>query len=172
MDYFKLFDLPVGFKVDAKLLRKRFFEKSRTAHPDHFVNGSTQEQEGALQTSAELNKAFKTLSDEDLTTQYILQQKGLLVPDEKFVLPPSFLMEVMELNEELSEVQGSASTGESQELAARLQAFDEELYAPVAGIMEHYREGSTSEAELLKVKEYYFKKKYLDRAVARLDQKL
>ena len=172
MDYFKLFDLPVGFKVDAKLLRRRFFEKSREAHPDHFVNSSSDEQEGALQSSAELNTAFKTLNDEDLRMQYLLQQKGLLIPDEKFALPPSFLMEVMELNEELSEAQETGSADENLQLTTRLQAFQQDLYAPVSGIIEHYREGATSEAELLQVKEYYFKKKYLDRAVARLDQKL
>ena len=171
MDYFKLFDLPVGFRVDAKLLRKRFFEKSREAHPDHFVNSSSDEQEGVLQSAADLNAAFKTLSSPDLTIQYLLMKKGLLTPDEKFTLPPDFLMEVMELNEELSEAQLTNSAEEDAALNIRLQAFQQELYAPVSGILEHYREGVTSEAELLQVKEYYFKKKYLDRAVARLDQK-
>lgn len=171
MDYFKLFDLPVGFKVDPKLLRKRFFERSRETHPDRFVNSSSDEQEGVLQSAAGLNTAFKTLKSPDLTIQYVLIQKGLLTPDEKFTLPPDFLMEVMELNEVLSEAQLTDSVDEDSQLNRRLQSFQQELYAPVSEILEHYREGVTSEAELLKVKEYYFKKKYLDRAMARIDQK-
>ena len=39
----------------------------------------------------------------------------------------------------------------------------EEIYEPVKEIVEHYQEGAVSEKELLQVKEYYFKKKYLDR---------
>jgi molecular chaperone HscB len=30
-------------------------------------------------------------------------------------------------------------------------------------IIEHYQEGATSKEELLQVKQYYFKKKYLNR---------
>ena len=38
-----------------------------------------------------------------------------------------------------------------------------EIYEPVKEIVEGYQEGTTSEKELLQVKEYYYKKKYLDR---------
>jgi molecular chaperone HscB len=36
--------------------------------------------------------------------------------------------------------------------------------------VEHYQEGITSEKELLQVKEYYYKKKYLDRIKKQLEK--
>ena len=42
-------------------------------------------------------------------------------------------------------------------------------YKPVKDIIEHYREGITTEKDLLKVKEYYYKKKYLQRIQQQLN---
>ncbi|MGB3153926.1 MAG: hypothetical protein WBB06_04965, partial [Chitinophagaceae bacterium] len=48
-------------------------------------------------------------------------------------------------------------------LEIRLAELQEEIYEPVKKIVEHYKEGITTEKELLQVKEYYYQKKYLDR---------
>ena len=48
-------------------------------------------------------------------------------------------------------------------LETRIAELQSEIYEPVKEIVEHYQEGTTSEKELLQVKEYYYKKKYLDR---------
>ena len=85
-------------------------------------------------------------------------QKGLLEEEEKYQLPPAFLMEMMELNEELSE----NSTQQINEL-------ENHLYAEVASIIENYDDAAASEADLLKLKEYYYKKKYLQRILDRLE---
>jgi molecular chaperone HscB len=44
------------------------------------------------------------------------------------------------------------------------------IYEPVKGIIEDYKEGATTEKELLQVKQYYYKKKYLDRIRRQLGQ--
>ncbi len=48
-------------------------------------------------------------------------------------------------------------------LSSVISNLSNEIYEPVKEIVEHYQEGVTSEKELLQVKEYYFKKKYLNR---------
>ena len=48
-------------------------------------------------------------------------------------------------------------------LELRVAELQEEIYEPVKKIVENYQEGAAAEKELLQVKEYYFKKKYLDR---------
>ena len=68
-------------------------------------------------------------------------------------------MEMMDINEAIAENDPARQTS----LNERLQELQQEIYAPVKKIVEDYQEGTTTEAELLKVKAYYFQKKYLDR---------
>ena len=161
MNYFELFEIPVQLKVEKASLPHKFFDLSRKYHPDFFVNGSEQERTNALERSALLNMAFKTFQNPDETIRYVLRLKRLLEEEEKYELPPDFLMEVLEINEELMDV------GENKalvpNLALRVTQLEEEIYEPVKEIVEHYQEGVTSEKELLQVKEYYYKKKYLER---------
>lgn len=162
MTHFELFQLPITLKVDTSGLSKKYFELQRKYHPDRFGQSSEAEQEEALQVSAQINKAFKTLKDQDETIKYVLQLKGLLEEEEKYQLSPDFLMEVMELNEELEE-------GMTDAIQAKIDQLKKELYATVETIITNYQEGISTEKELLQVKEYYFKKKYIDRMVENLE---
>lgn len=172
MNYFELFEIPVQLKVDKDLIRKKFFELSRQSHPDYFVNDTNNEQQNALESSASLNKAFKTFSNPQETIKYVLQQKGLLVEEEKYVLPASFLMEMMEFNEELADAQLEVDSNPKTKLSEQLTQFENEIYEPVAHTIENYKEGITSKEELLQVKDYYFKNKYLHRLAQQLNQML
>ncbi|WP_301924220.1 Fe-S protein assembly co-chaperone HscB [Ferruginibacter sp.] len=158
MNYFELFDLPVSLNVDKSSLAKKYFELQKKYHPDYFTQATEAEQEEALEKSSAVNKALKILKDKDRTIKYLLQLKGLLEEEEKYLLPPDFLMEVMELNEEL--------TAES---ATAINDFEKGIYSGVQSIIEQYDDAAITTAELLKVKEYYFKKKYLQRILDRLD---
>ncbi len=162
MNYFELFEIPVQLKVDTASLSKKFFELSRKYHPDYFVNKGSASQAEALERSAMLNKAFKTFQKTDETIKYVLQLKGLLEEEEKYELPPGFLMEVLEINEQLMDA-GDQSPGERLNLQLTIDNLQSQIYAPVKEIVEYYNEGTISEKELLQVKEYYYKKKYLDR---------
>ena len=73
-------------------------------------------------------------------------------------------MEIMELNEQAMEEQSAIASVQST--VANIQ---NEIYGPVKAIIEHYKEGVTTREELLQVKEYYFKKKYLNRILEGLD---
>jgi molecular chaperone HscB len=160
-DYFELFGLPVSLKVDRAEVRKRYFEQSRKHHPDYFVNNGDAAQQDALESSALLNHALKTLSDPDATIGYVLRQKGILEEEEKYTLPPAFLMEMMEVNEELAELEFEDDGGGKAQMAARIDEIEKEIYEPVKDIIEGYQEGVTSGQAMLQVKDYYMKKKYL-----------
>ncbi len=161
MNYFELFELPVKLKVDRNEARKKYFELTRKYHPDYFVNQGQDEQQDMLEASAQLNKALKTFSDGDETIRYVLSMKGLLEEEEKYSLPPEFLMEVMEVNEGLADAQMEGDTAKVQKLLEELSGIENEIYEPVQNIVEHYQEGVTSKEELLQVKDYYFRKKYI-----------
>ncbi len=160
MTYFELFEIPVQLKVDHTALSKKFFELSRKYHPDFFANESEDKQAEVLEKSAILNKAWKTFQNTDATIKYVLMEKGLLEEEEKYELPPAFLMEVMDINEQLMDAEDATATKNLQQTIDNLQS---EIYEPVAKIVEGYKEDITPEKELLQVKEYYYKKKYLDR---------
>jgi molecular chaperone HscB len=156
MNYFELFDIPVSLKVDKNSLAQKYFALQKKYHPDFFTQATEYEQAEALEQSSQINKALKVLKNEMETIKYVLQLKGLLEEEEKYQLPPAFLMEVMELNEELSE--------NSQQ---QINTLENEIYTPVKGIIESFKDTTTTE-ELLKVKEYYYKKKYLQRILDRM----
>jgi len=170
MNYFELFEIPLQLKVDKTNLPKKYFELSKKYHPDYFANEPEEKKSEVLQISAQLNKAFKTLLQEDDTIKYVLQLKGLLEEEEKYDLPPAFLMEVLELNEQLMDLDDDAELkGKIKIVINNLQTT---IYEPVKEIIENYQEGITTEKELLQVKEYYYKKKYLNRIIEQLKAKL
>ena len=158
MNYFELFELPVSLHVDKATLPKKYFELQKKYHPDFYTQADESEQQDALEKSSAVNKALKTFQNKDSTIKYVLQLKGLLEEEEKYSLPPDFLLEVMELNETL--------TANSTEA---IVAFENDIYAGVKTIIETYNDDTISTADLLKIKEYYFKKKYLQRILDRLD---
>ena len=164
MNYFELFEIPIQLQVDAKQLSGKFLQLSRRYHPDFYTQDTPDAQEDALQKSALLNKAWNFFQQPDQTIAYVLNLKGLLEEQEKFQLDPDFLMEMMDINEAIAENDPARQTS----LNERLQELQQEIYAPVKKIIEDYQEGATTEAELLKVKAYYFQKKYLDRIFSSL----
>ena len=158
MNYFELFDLPVSFTVDKSTMAKKYFELQKKYHPDFYTQADEAEQDEALEKSSAINKALKVFQNKDSTIKYVLQLKGLLEEEEKYQLRPDFLMEVMELNEQLS-----------AESTTAIEVFEKEIYSEVKQIIEQYDDALVTTASLLKVKEYYFKKKYLQRILDRLD---
>ena len=161
MNYFEIFGYPVQLKVDKTDLPRRFFELSRKFHPDFYANATPSEKEKALEITANLNKAFKTFQNEDDTIKYVLQLKGLLEEEEKYQLPPGFLMEVLEINEKLMDAEDDPNL--KLHLLSAIENLQSSIYEPVKNIIENYQDGITTEKELLQVKEYYYKKKYLTR---------
>lgn len=157
MNYFELFELPVSIKIDKALLNQKYFALQKKFHPDFFTQQTAFEQEQALELSSQVNKAYKIFTNEDETIKYLLQLKGLLEEEEKYQLPPDFLMEVMELNENFTD-----------ESTTDVDAMGQTLYNSVKNIIEAYNESNVTEQQLLQLKEYYFKKKYLQRILDRM----
>ncbi len=159
MTYFEIFDIPVQLKVATAGLSGRFFSLSRAFHHDFHAQADEATRAEMLEKSALLNKAWKTFQSPDETIRYVLGLKGLLDEDEKYQLPPDFLMEVMEINEELMD----PGEADIPAIGKRIDTLQQEIYEPVQTVVENYQEGITSGEALLQVKAWYYKKKYLDR---------
>ena len=157
MNYFELFEIPITPEVNQVELNKKYLALQRKYHPDFFTNASEDEKSEALERSSLINEGLKTLKNPENTLQYVLQLKGLIEPEEKYRLPNDFLMEMMELNEELDE----------QSLTA-IKAYETGLYKEVQPILQGYDDQKITAEELARLKEYYYKKKYLRRMVDRI----
>ncbi|HMP93682.1 MAG TPA: Fe-S protein assembly co-chaperone HscB [Phnomibacter sp.] len=160
MNYFELYQIPPAFQIDRQLLTRRYLELQKQYHPDYFTQASPQEQAEVLEKSSAINQAYRIFTNPHQTIKYLLTLKGLLEEEEKYTLPPDFLMEVMELNE--AKMEGASQ----QEIASKVEQLMQQIKQPVANILANYQEGQTTEAQLLQVKQYYFQKNYLDRLLA------
>lgn len=169
MNYFELYDLPLTLKPDAALVKKKYYELSRQYHPDFFTNAPEEEQASVLEKSSLVNKAYKTFLNEDETIKYVLHLKALVEEEEKYNLAPDFLMEVMEINEQLMDAEsGDSAALSNSEVQTKILLND--IYDEVRSIVENYKEGITTDGEMLRVKDYYYKKKYLQRILAKIAQ--
>src|SRR2546422_9343070 len=63
MDHFEVFGLPRRLAVDTAELQRKFYELSRRYHPDFHQAAPPEEQGRALEASAGLNAAYRTLRD-------------------------------------------------------------------------------------------------------------
>ncbi len=171
-DYFSCFDLAPTFSLDAKQLKKRFHRKSRAFHPDFFTQADAAAQEEALQMSTFINTAYETLSNFDTRMKYVLELKGMIQENEKYALSPLFLMEMMELNEEVMELQFDPVPAKVSDLQKRVQAKEASLLQVLEPTLTAFE--TQNEAEQLEslqlVKDFFYKKRYLLRLLESLDK--
>lgn len=160
MNYFDLFGLPMAPSVDRSVLARKYFELQKKHHPDFYSQATEEEQETALGQSAAINKAFNIFQDPQKTIEYFLQEKGQIGADEKYSLPADFLMEMMEINEQMEEADPAATQMTTGELEKAL--FDE-----IQPVLEKHPDALSTE-DLQHLKAYYYKKKYLKRILDRL----
>ena len=125
--HFALFDLKPSFRLDLDQLAARYRELARGVHPDRFADASEREQRLALERSAGLNEAYQTLKSAPKRARYLLAISGHEVPQEVTVHDPAFLLQQMELREELEDLQDSADLAGVATFKRRLKTAQDEL---------------------------------------------
>jgi len=105
MNHFELFGLPFQFELDGSLLSTQFRELQRRFHPDNFATASERDRLMSVQKAAQINDAFQTLKNPISRAEYMLSEKEMDIRGEQKTLQdPEFLMQQMELREELEEI--------------------------------------------------------------------
>lgn len=157
-NYFDLFEIPLQLRIDLGSLRSKFFALSRQFHPDFFVNRPPAEQQVALEKTALLNKAWKTFQQPDELIRHVLELSGYWSAGEKYELSPDFLMEVMDINEAMMDLE----EGNTGSLQTQVSVLQEAMTKPIEEYMSECPFQPTPE-KLAALKEFYYRKKYLDR---------
>ena len=111
---FALFDLPVSFQLDQDLLATRYLALQKSLHPDNFSAASAQEQRLAIQKSAEIKDASRTLKDPISRADSIIAIHTGEVEnvEEKSSKDISFLMQQMEWRETLENIENNKDSDE------------------------------------------------------------
>ena len=161
MKYFEFFDIPVAFLIDEGNLRKQFLLKSKQYHPDFYTLESEEKQAEILELSTLNNEAYKVLNDADKRMKYILEEKHLISEKVKNQMPPEFLMEMMEVNEEVMELQFDFDADKYQKILKEVQQKEDEMLQAIQPILESYTETEEVTDDLKKVRDYYLKKRYI-----------
>jgi molecular chaperone HscB len=172
MNYFQFYDIPLSFNPDQTLVKKKFYELSKTYHPDFYINESEEKQQEILEKSTLNNKAYQTLSNSAKLLPYLLSLQGVLLEGEKYNLPQSFLMEMMEVNEALMELEFDADEEGIEKAITDVELMEKSLGNELSRAIAQYE----NEAEEVKnivldlIKDIYYRKKYLLRIRESIDK--
>jgi len=146
MNHFELFGLPLQFQLDGSLLSSQFRDLQRQFHPDNFATASERDRLLAVQKAAQINDAYQVLKNPISRAEYLLVQHGEDIRGEQQTMQdPMFLMEQMELREELEDIadssdpedalfafEGKVSKMYKQQLSAIQQELDSQAWLEAA----------------------------------------
>ena len=107
-NYFEIFSFTPAYDIDQKDLLRRYLDLQQEFHPDRYIAGSEAEKRINMQWVAEINLAFKTLSNDLLRSIYLLKMSGHEL-EENPQLDNSVLLKQIELREHLEEIKHSPS---------------------------------------------------------------
>ena len=170
MNYFEFFEIPASFNLDEAELKKAFYANSKKYHPDFFTLESEEKQMEVLELSTLNNNAYKTLSDFDKRMKYILELKGALAEEGENQLPQEFLMEMMDINENLIELEFDFDQSNFDKVQSELKSLESNLLEEVNPHLENYEDNNPNENELNAIKNYFLKKRYLLRIKENLNK--
>ncbi|MBA3541831.1 MAG: Fe-S protein assembly co-chaperone HscB [Deltaproteobacteria bacterium] len=120
-DLFGLLGLPTRFDLDPQEIERAFFEKSKDYHSDRFANAPAAERVVALSRSRALNDAYQVIKKPVPRAEYLLEQAGVTIGDNER-LDPAFLMEILELREELADARAANKLPEVERLQSAMVA--------------------------------------------------
>lgn len=173
-NYYDFFGLEHRLDLDLKDLEKRFYALSREHHPDRFSLKSRAEQQRALDATAILNDAYRTLRDPLARAEYLLKENGFDIGEQGSKnVPPELLEEVFELNMALEELRGGDESARQSLEPARNKftgmrdAIDREL-------AEKFREydGSRARGVLEQIRGILNRRRYIRNLVNEVEKEL
>lgn len=162
--YFDFYGLSEAFLLDEAALKAKYYQLSRELHPDFHAQDTPAAQAEALRLSTLNTDAYRTLQDPDRRMAYILGQHGLLEEGTtQNQLPADFLLEVMDLNEQLMELASTPDPATTAMIEAEVTALADTLDAGIQPVLAGYAQLPTDHrpSALSQVKTYYLKKRYL-----------
>ncbi|MDH5672699.1 MAG: Fe-S protein assembly co-chaperone HscB [Myxococcales bacterium] len=141
-DPFATLGLPRSYRLDVRELETRYRELQKALHPDRHAGASASQRRMSLTRAVEVNDAYRALRDDVTRAEALLSVVG--AGSQREQADPAFLMEIMELREELGEARARGDLDTVAALGKRVgalrddsrqaleQSFEQALAAPIA----------------------------------------
>jgi molecular chaperone HscB len=180
-DRFAVLGLPRKFDVDLGAAETAYKELSRQLHPDRFAKADPRARKAALGRTVEINDAWRTVKDPVRRAEYLLELAGYALAGgeksaemsktRKVSAPPTFLVEILELRDELAAAQKAGDAVKvafmSEDMRGRAAAAMKTIGAAIDG---NTPESFDEAARALMSLRYY--QRFLDEVQAHEDRAL
>ena len=163
-DPFELLGLPPAFELDAGSLRRTVRRRIAAHHPDRVADPLLREE--AVRHVARLNEALALLQDDERRANLILKRLGGPAASEDRSLPPAFLMEILEIREDMEQAIASGDPGERARVEAWATAERERLKQEVGGLLARLADGEDCGGEVRLQLNVW---RYIERMIEQLD---
>ena len=166
-DPFAALGLEPRYDVDPRALEDRFRQLSREVHPDRFAAAPASERAQALVRTRALNDAYQLLRRPQRRAEALLARRGVVISDRE-TLEPAFLMEILELREELAGARAARDSAAVARLAAAMRARQRAL---LDGLTPRFAAlgGPDDAAALAAIKRDLITLRYVDRYLDECD---
>jgi molecular chaperone HscB len=122
-NHFELFGLEPRFRFDIAALDRAYRDLQSDVHPDRHAAASDDEQRIALQSSARVNEAYRTLKDPVARAEYLLSLHGVdAAIDGRGALGVDFLEQQLERREQASDAADAEDVATLDALLGRVRA--------------------------------------------------
>jgi molecular chaperone HscB len=136
-NHFELLGLPARFRLDATALDAAYRRLQSEVHPDRHAHGSDADQRLALQASARVNEAYRTLREPVARAEYLLSLHGIDPRDETDTrLPIDFLERQLERREQAAEAAADRDGGTLGAVLDEVRAEARELEAALGATLD------------------------------------
>jgi molecular chaperone HscB len=131
---FELFGLRPAFALQTDALERAYREIQSQVHPDRFAHAGAAERRASLQWTTRVNEAYRILKDPVQRGKHLLELHGVDVAFETNTqMPSDFLMQQLELREQLEAAVGKKDAGTLDSLRKNLVKSKKALEAQIAG---------------------------------------
>jgi molecular chaperone HscB len=140
-NHFELFGLAPVFGLDKEMLEKAYREIQSRVHPDRFAHAGDAERRASLQWTTRVNEAYRTLKDPVQRAKHILELQGIDVGFETDTqMPTDFLLQQLELREELEAAASKKDAAGLDAMRARLRRQKSLLEAEIGDAIDLKRD--------------------------------
>ena len=134
-NHFELFGLAPAYALDLVQLDRAYRDIQANIHPDRFAHAGDAERRASMQMTTQVNDAYRTLKSPLQRARYLLELNGVDAGLEtNTAMPPEFLMEQMELRENLEDARDADSLGLlEKDLLSRKQKIETQIAECIDG---------------------------------------
>jgi len=174
-DLFAVLGQPARFAVDMPAAEAAYKDLSRQVHPDRFATADPRARRASLARTVQLNLAWHTLRDPLRRAEYLLLRAGIDVGEKKpgdadgqratnkVAAPPAFLIEILELNDELAAAKRAGDTVKVAFMAEEMRARARESMNEIGAALDAGAPGKLEEAARSLVALRYYQR-FIDQA--------